>query len=143
MLIVLATLAGMFIAVQAAINSQLGRLLASPLTATLVAFVVSASCVLLVIVANQTALPSYKQFIQVPPVYWLGGILSAAGVSLFYFLIPQMGVAKMMIFALLGQLISALIISHFGWFNLPQIPLTSSKIMGAAALITGVILINK
>jgi transporter family-2 protein len=59
-----------------------------------------------------------------------------------YFLIPQMGIGPMTVFSLAGQLLVATAASHFGWFDLPQNPVTLQKLIGIFALFTGVALVN-
>ena len=82
--------------------------------------------------------------LQTVPVYlWFtGGTLGALGVGLLYFLIPQMGIGPMTVFSLAGQLLVATAASHFGWFDLPQNPVTLQKLIGFSALFTGVVLVN-
>lgn len=138
----LAVAAGAAIALQAGMNAQLGVLLRNSLFATAIVFGISC---LVTASAAFTALrqpPSFS-LIQAVPVYlWFGGLLSAFGVGLFYFLIPRMGVGQMMSFALTGQILVAMISSHFGWFDLPQRPITQARGLGVAALVAGIMLIN-
>jgi transporter family-2 protein len=80
---------------------------------------------------------------SVPWYLWFtGGALSAFGVGMFYYLIPKMGVGSMMSYALSGQILIAIIASHFGWFDLPVKPINAIKFSGAIALIVGVLLLN-
>ncbi len=48
----------------------------------------------------------------------------------------------MMSYALTGQLLIALLASHFGWFNLPIKSIDTIKTIGAILLIIGVVFIN-
>lgn len=135
--------AGASIALQATMNAQLGVLLKSSITATSIAFFVS--CVFSVS-AMALTIKQYPQMAEVKsvPVYlWFsGGALSAFAVGMFYYLIPKMGVGSMMSYALSGQILIAIIASHFGWFELPIKPITTLKIVGAFSLIAGVIFLN-
>jgi len=80
---------------------------------------------------------------SVPLYLWFsGGALSAFGVSIFYYLIPKMGVGSMMSYALSGQILIAIIASHFGWFDLPVKPINIIKVSGAISLVIGVLLLN-
>jgi transporter family-2 protein len=63
-------------------------------------------------------------------------------VGMFYSLIPKMGVGSMMSYALSGQILIAVITSHFGRFELPVRPITTLKVVGVISLITGVLLLN-
>lgn len=140
---VLALVAGAAIAVQAGLNAQLGVQLRHVLLGTTIAFGVAAGVSLLASLALPRSWPGADTLQAVPGHLWFGGALSALGVGLFYFLIPRMGVGPMMSFALTGQLAVALIVSHYGWFELPVRPLTPIKLLGAVALVAGVILINR
>ncbi|MFV8781098.1 DMT family transporter [Microbulbifer sp. SA54] len=138
----LALLAGAAIAVQASINAQLGVLLRSSLLGTAVAFAVSCLVSVLAIAVSVRQYPTLAAIQAVPWYLWFGGLLSAFGVGLFYFLIPRMGVGSMMSFALTGQILVAVISSHFGWFDLPAKPISLLRGTGVAALMAGIVLIN-
>lgn len=140
---VLALLAGAAIAIQAGMNAQLGVLLKSPLLAAAVAFMVACGSVVAVVAITARQFPSATHIYAVPGYLWLSGVISAFGVASFYFLIPRMGVGPMMSFALTGQLLIAMLISHFGWFDLPETPITVSKLVGVLAMIIGIVLINR
>jgi transporter family-2 protein len=53
-----------------------------------------------------------------------------------------MGVGPMMSYALSGQILIAMIASHFGWFEQPIKPIDGLKLTGACLLISGVLLLN-
>lgn len=140
---VIAFSSGAAISIQAAMNAQLGNILKSPLLAACVAFSSSVFFTLLVVMAYTKEYPPLEIVRSVPVYLWFsGGILSALAISMFYYLIPKMGIGPMMSFSLTGQLVIAVIAGHFGWFNLPIKPLTLGKLVGAIALIIGVVLIN-
>ncbi len=80
---------------------------------------------------------------DVPKHLWVsGGFLAAFAICMFYYLIPKMGIGQMMSFALSGQLIVAVVLGHFGWFDLPQKPINTATAFGVTALIIGIALIN-
>ena len=138
----LALLAGAAIATQASMNAQLGVLLRSSVWATAIAFTSSMLVTFTVLLVSSQHLPKMEIWQAVPLHLWFGGVLSALGVGLFYFLIPKMGVGPMMSFALTGQLLVAMLASHYGWFGLPVKPLDSLKVLGIVSLICGILLIN-
>ncbi|MBD1583884.1 DMT family transporter [Pseudoalteromonas sp. S16_S37] len=141
---ILAFFAGAAIALQASMNAQLGSLLKNPILATVCAFSFSAFFSLLALSASNNSAPSAKLVANVPWYLWgVGGILSTAGVGLCYFLIPKMGVGNLMSFVLSGQLLMAMLISHYGWFSVPQASISLQKLIGIIAMIIGLILVNK
>ncbi len=140
----LALAAGAAIATQASMNAQLGVLLKNPLIGTAIAFSCSSLFTLLAVLASTRQYPPAETLRAVPFYLWFsGGALSALAVAMFYYLIPKMGVGSMMSYALSGQIVVAIVASHFGWFELPSRPLDASRISGVLALILGIALINR
>ena len=139
---ILALIAGIAIALQASMNAQLSMIVKNAMFSTMVAFVCSSLFITLAFFISGNTLPSFTNLKTVPVYLWFSGALSAFGVGLFYYLIPKMGVGSMMSFALTGQIVIAMLISHFGWFDLPIKPLNVQKMAGVVALISGVILVN-
>ena len=141
---IIALASGAAISTQAAMNAHLGNLLKNPLLATCIAFSSSIIFTLVATVFYTKDYPTIEIIRSIPVYLWFtGGILSALGISMFYYLIPKMGLGPMMSYALTGQLIIAVTASHFGWFDLPVSSLTTGKLAGVVALIVGVVLINQ
>lgn len=142
-----ALLAGSCIALQAAMNAKLGLLLNNSWLATSYAFLTSfllVSIVLFTVNAKAATenLTSLFQ-INVPWYLWFSSVLSVLGVGSMYWLIPKMGVGNLMSYALAGQLIVAMLISHYGLFDSPQKLISGSKALGTGLLILAIVLINK
>ena len=142
-LALLALIAGAAIAAQASMNAQLGVLLKNPLIGTIIAFTCSAIFTLVAVIASTRHYPQAEAIRSVPIYLWFtGGALSAFGVGMIYYLIPKMGVGPMMSYALTGQILVAIIASHFGWFDLPIKQLSGLKFIGLVAMVNGIVLIN-
>jgi len=140
----LAFIAGVLITAQTTLNTQLGLLLKSPIIATSIAFTSSLVFTLCIVGLYIKQYPTPAMVKSVPIYLWFsGGLLSAIGVALFYWLIPQMGAGPMISCAMAGQIVLALIAGHYGWFSLPVKPLTLSTVVGCISLIIGVWLINR
>ncbi|MGR9117527.1 MAG: DMT family transporter [Gammaproteobacteria bacterium] len=139
----LALLAGVAIACQTTMNARLGVLMNSPLLASGIAFLFSFLLTAIAVVASTKHYPQIAQIRAVPIYLWFAGsALSAFGVATFYYLIPKMGVGSMTSFALSGQILIAMIAGHYRWFGLAENPINTLKVVGMAALIIGVYLIN-
>ena len=142
--ILLSFFAGIAIAIQANINSQLGVFLTSSLLATFVALLSSLVFISIAITFLVKEFPNIEVVRSIPLYLWLtGGLLSAFALASFYFVIPKIGILPMISFGLSGQLIYSLVSSHFGWFNLPVSTMSISKIIGIIAMLIGIFLINK
>lgn len=140
---ILALIGGVFLAVQAGFNSHLGNLLKQPVlavVATSVSSVIFGSITFLLI--NKK---NFNTFLtsQIPWYLWfIGGLFSVLGISLYYYTIPKLGISKMIALGLFGQLIFSLIAGNYGWLHLPVEPITSKRILGTIAMTIGIILIN-
>ena len=142
-MMLLAFVGGAFLALQGGLNAQLGEQLKNPLLASVVAFSVSAIVSLITVVMLFRPSFSSIEISGVPNYLWVsGGFLSAIGIGLYYYTIPKLGISTMISLGLCGQLICSIVVAHFGWFNLPVEPLTLKRILGALAMIIGILLIN-
>ncbi len=142
----LSFVAGIALATQVSLNAHLGQLLANSLLATFVALISSAFFTIMAVLFYMREFPSYETVKAVPSYLWFtGGILSAFAFALatFYYLIPKIGILPLITFSLGGQLLFSVIAGHFGWFDLPVTSLTSNKIIGVAAMLLAIYLINK
>ena len=134
---------GVMVVIQGGINSRLGILLNNSLLATLIALTMAASFTLIAVLITVRQFPSMYQLREIPVYMWVsGGLLSFLAVTLFYYVIPKVGISTAVTFGLAGQLLFAAIAGHFGWFNMPLEPFTMKKIAGLFMMIAGVILIK-
>lgn len=134
---------GILVVIQGGINARLGVMLNNTLLATSAALVMSASFTLLAVFMTIRELPSLDQIQTIPTYMWFtGGALSFLAVTLFYYIIPRIGISTAVIFGLSGQIIFAAIASHFGWFGMPMEPITIKKVMGVIVMVLGVLLIK-
>jgi transporter family-2 protein len=137
---VLAFVAGMALTIQVGVNSTLRRGLGDPGMATLVSFLVGTVGLVLFLLLTRTSLPTRTAVAAVPWWAWLGGLVGA-----FYVVTtvvgPRLGSATLLALVVLGQLLAALVIDHFGWIGFPQHPLSTVRILGAIMLFGGVLLI--
>jgi transporter family-2 protein len=132
---------GMGIPVTAALNSVLGTHINSPAAASTILFGVG--FVLTALVLTFVGLPPREAFRAVP--LWT---LAAAFGVVFYVLsvtwsAPRIGVGNAIFFVLLGQLIAAATIDHFGLFGALQTTLTAKRALGLLVMAVGVYLAKK
>ena len=140
---ILAFIGGVFLAIQAGLNTNLGVLLKNPLLASVVAFVASSLFAITFVTFSIKEIPSIQNLKEIPFYLWFtGGLFSVMGISIYYYTIPKLGVSKMISLGLCGQLFFAVIAGHYGWFNLPTEPITYKRSIGLLAMITGIFLIK-
>lgn len=133
--------AGIGIPVLAALNAALGQRLGSPVAAGVILFIVALSTTLIVfLIASATSGASLKGALSAPPHLFFAGCLVAFYVLSITWVAPSFGVGNAVFFVLIGQLISAALIDHFGLFGAAQHPLTATRIAGIAVMGAGVFL---
>ncbi len=143
LLMILAFSGGVFLAAQSALNTHLGVLLKNPILATLATSISGTIFTSIIILLGAKTIPNLITIKQVPWYLWfLGGLFSVIGVSIYFYSIPKLGIFKMLSLGLCGQLILSIIAGHFGWLSLPIDPITVKKIIGIISLIAGILLIN-
>ncbi len=130
--------AGIGIPVLAALNASLGRVISAPAAASVVLFVVAFLTALAV--ALITGPQAIAKVAGAPKHLLLAGSLIAFYVLSITYIAPHFGVGNAVFFVLLGQLISAAAIDHFGLFGATQTPLTLIRAGGIAVMGLGVFL---
>ncbi|WP_236191978.1 DMT family transporter [Pseudomonas paraglycinae] len=141
-LLLLAVFAGAVVPFQSAININLARGLGHPLWATLTSLVVSVLVLLPVIVALRLPLPSLALAGKLPLWMWTGGAFGVCFVALAVVLLPKLGASGFLALALAGQMITSILLDHFGLFGLVEKHLTLPRLFGAVLLMAGVALIQ-
>lgn len=134
-------LAGIGIPVLAALNAALGVRVGSPAAAATVLFVVAFCCCLIVVSA--TGPTAFMRIAQAPKHLFLAGVLIAFYVLTITFIAPSFGIGNAVFFVLLGQLISAALIDHFGLFGARISPLSATRAFGIALMAAGVFITQK
>lgn len=130
-------IAGIGIPVLAALNAALGQRLGSPLVAGVILFVVALTSALLV-AGFSGHLPRISGISTVPKHLLLAGCLVAFYILSITWVAPKFGVGNAVFFVLLGQLISAAAIDHFGLFGAQVSPLGLARAAGIGLMAVGV-----
>ncbi|MEM1076830.1 MAG: DMT family transporter [Pseudomonadota bacterium] len=133
--------AGIGIPVLAALNAALGTRIGSPAAAATLLFIVAFACCLIVVSA--TGLSAFARVAGTPRHLLLAGALIAFYVLTITYIAPHFGVGNAVFFVLLGQLISAAAIDHFGLFGARISPLSATRALGIAVMATGVFITQK
>lgn len=130
-------IAGIGIPVLAALNASLGTRLATPFAAGAILFSVALCAALVMLVATGSTAALAKAPAQ-PKHLFLAGLLVAFYVLSITWVAPRFGVGNAVFFVLIGQLISAALIDHFGLFGAPISPLSLTRASGIALMASGV-----
>lgn len=128
--------AGVGIPTLAALNAALGKYIGSPSAAAAILFSVA---LLTAIVATLLTGPqAITRAATAPRHLLLGGFLVAFYVLSVTYIAPSFGVGNAVFFVLIGQLISAAAIDHFGLFGAQLSPLSLTRAAGLAVMGIGV-----
>lgn len=140
--IVLAIAAGGCIAVQAAANGSLRTHLSDSRYAAFFSICGTILTAVLAMLVLRPPLPAAAAIRGTPWWTWVGGPLGAIFVLAGAALAPRLGAAAFISAVVAGQLICSLALDHFGLMNVPQQPLTAARLLGAALVFAGVLLVK-
>jgi transporter family-2 protein len=138
----LASVAGAAIAVQAAANGSLRTNLGDPRYAAFFSICGTFVTAVVVMLAIRPALPAATAFKAAPWWNWVGGPLGTVVVLAGAALTPKLGSASFIAAVVGGQLACSLVLDHFGLMDVPQFPLSFTRLLGAAMVFGGVLLVT-
>ena len=138
--LIVALAAGVALATQSAINTQLAKAMSGEaVIATFISFAVG-TLVLFFIAWVKTDL--WGNLSTVPSQPWwklIGGILGAVVVFTTVLLAPKLGITAMLFFIIVGQLITAATIDHFGFIGMPIREVNITKFIGLIIVAFGLV----
>lgn len=138
--LIIALAAGVALATQSAINTQLAKAMSGEaVIATFISFAVG-TIVLFFIAWVKTDLWGNLSGIPSQP-WWklIGGILGAVVVFTTVLLAPKLGITAMLFFIIVGQLITATTIDHFGLIGMPIREVNITKLIGLIIVAFGLV----
>lgn len=134
--------AGIGIPVLAALNAQLGNRIGSPAAAATILFIV-ALCATTAILVLTTGVTPLANVPAQPRYLLLAGFLVAFYVLSITWIAPRFGVGNAIFCVLLGQLLAASVIDHFGLLGAVARPLTLMRASGVGLMALGVLLTQR
>ena len=129
---VLMLVAGFGIPILAALNAALGARIGSPAVAATVLFAVAFGATAIVMFA--TGPQAMSKIASAPKHMLFAGLLVAFYVLSITYVAPHFGVGNAVFFVLMGQLVSAAAIDHFGLFGAQLSPLNWIRITGISVM---------
>ena len=138
--LIIALAAGVALATQSAVNTQLAKAMSGEaVIATFISFAVG-TIVLFFIAWVKTDLWGNLSAIPSQP-WWklIGGVLGAVVVFTTVLLAPKLGITAMLFFIIVGQLITAATIDHFGLIGMPIREVNITKLIGLIIVAFGLV----
>ncbi len=135
-------LAGIGVPIMASLNAQLGARIGSPGVAAIILFVVGLVAATILVFATTGLAPLAR--VPGQPLYLLlGGLLVVFYVFTVTSIAPRFGIGNAIFCVLIGQLMSAAAIDHFGLIGAPARPLDTMRIAGLVLMAIGVFLTQR
>ena len=138
--VLLAAAAGVFVGLQAPVNSRLGRQVGS-LQAATVSFLIGTLALILVTSLSSGGLGAIHDAARAPWWALIGGILGAFYVSVALLTVRTLGLSGLTAIVVTGQLTIAVVVDRFGLLGLSRQHIGASRIVGVLLLLAGVVLV--
>lgn len=139
----LALVTGALIPVQASTNAAFSKRIGSPSITGIMVFAIGLLVMSLFVLISGQSMPPARQFSSIPLYAYPGGFIVATYVIMITFLVPRVGIATAISFVVTGQIICAVIIDHFGFFNAPVHAVSIARITGVLLMIGGIYFVMK
>jgi transporter family-2 protein len=127
---------------QQILNADLRASLGSAAWAGLISYVGGTLCMILFVLAMRDGIPSMAALTRTHWFSWTGGIFGAIFIAVAVLFIQRLGAATFIALLIAGQMLASLLFDHYGLLGLPQHPADATRLIGAALLVGGVILIR-
>ena len=138
--VVLTAAAGGLIALQAPINSTLGRSVGT-FQAAFVSFLVGTIALAVVATLARGGLGQVGEVRSVAWYYLTGGLMGAVYVTSVLVTVRSLGVGGVTAATIAGQLTLAVVVDHFGWLGVERQAITLTRVAGIVLLAAGVALV--
>ncbi len=133
----LAVAIGALLPLEALMNARLGQATRGPLFAAFVTCLGGAAALGTMLML---ARPAASAIGTAPFWLWCGGLLGAAYLASATMLVPRLGAAGLICLVVLGQMLSSLLLDHYGVLNAPR-PADALRAAGAALVAGGALLV--
>jgi bacterial/archaeal transporter family-2 protein len=138
--VVLTAATGGLVALQAPINSGLGRAIGT-WQAAFVSFVVGTSALAVIAALAQGGLGQIAEIRNVGWIYLTGGLLGAMYITTVLVTVRSFGVGGVVAATIAGQLAVGVVVDGLGLLGVERQPVTPAKIAGIALLAAGTYLV--
>lgn len=134
-------LIGVLLPHQSAINHRLLASVSTPWVMSAISFLVGTACLLVLTCATVGTVLMPPLLLTTQPVWlWSGGLLGVIGMTTTVLLLPRIGSLYSTALNLTAQVITTMIVDHFGFFSVEVHPAGAWRISGALIVIGAAIL---
>lgn len=140
--VVVGLAAGCLLGTQPSVNGYLGLKMAHPLQAALISFASGTAILFLLSVLTGNFPPEFTvPKSSLPWWAWCGGAIGVVMVTSSLIFVPKVGSLMWFAAIMTGQTIIAIVLDHYGLLGNPKSPASPLRLLGAAFLIAGVLVI--
>jgi len=132
----LALVSGVLMAIQGSLNTALSKVVGL-LEATFIVHVTGTIILILLLFVFPMGKGDLYALFEAPWYAYLGGVVGVGIIYLVVASIPEVGVANATTAIIMGQVLTAIIIDHFGAFGLEKIAYGWNQIIGLIFLVIG------
>ena len=127
---------GVVLTVNLSMNGKVGAVIGNPRVGNALFWCIGAVTALAIGLSGWQA-GALSALRQVNPLLLTAGAMGATLVFGIAWIIPQIGAQHMTVMLLTGQILSAMLLSHFGWLGSPVQPVSIANVIGAVLMIGG------
>ena len=138
--VVLTAFVGGLIALQAPINSMLGKATGS-FQAAFISFAIGTVVLAIIAAFAKGGFGTVGEARSLSWIYLTGGLLGAAYVTTVLVTVRELGAGPVVAATIAGQLSASVVLDQFGILGLPKDPITVGKVIGVVLLAAGVYLV--
>jgi transporter family-2 protein len=138
--VVLTAFVGGLIALQAPINSTLGKATGS-FQAAFISFAIGTVVLAVIAAFARGGFGTMGEATSLQWYYLTGGVLGAAYVTTVLVTVRELGAGPVTAATIAGQLTASVVLDQFGLLGLPKDPITVGKVVGIVLLAAGVYLV--
>jgi len=134
--------AGFSFVMQQAVNADLRAAIDSAAWAGFVSYLGGTLCMLVLALVMRDAAPTTAAVARTSWWAWSGGFFGAVYIAISIALVPRLGTATFVALLVAGQMLASLALDHWGLFGVTPHGAGPARLLGAALLVAGVLLIR-
>jgi len=138
--VLLTAVGGGLVALQAPINSTLGRTVGT-FQAAFVSFALGTILLAMIAALASGGMGTIGEARGLPWYYLVGGLLGAIYVTSVLVTVRTLGAGGVTAATIAGQLTASVIVDKYGWLGVERQPVTAAKVLGIMMLVAGVALV--
>jgi transporter family-2 protein len=134
-------LAGVCVCTQGMINGHWQARIGVHYTVAINGIIVTVFAILFFLIGNRTSMQEVSSTIE--PWIVLNGLCGFTILTIAALTFPRIGAASVIVLMLTGQLVTGVLIDHFGLLNIPRHPVSLMRVAGVIFVFLGVALTTK